>query len=306
MRKTGLFFIFIFIFLFTLLLAKSISLPDLEQTYYIGQVIPLTLDLSEYKPERLLVQKETSLHQIEIFDLLDIKEKPWHYLLRIAPFDTGRVETERISLYLLQKGQTDTLYLEPFSFTVQSTLPSTIKNQILGTQMVADSLLADIASPLSFYLQFRDYFVPFLLIVLLLLAIYLGIKYSKKGILKDEKSFIDTRPAWEIALELLDKLKKKQLLEEGFYVEYYFELSMIIRIFIALEYRIKATEMTTYEIKNVLPPVKNHKQILELLSKMDMIKFAQVPANFIEAKENLAWVEKFLQTFALDREESDV
>jgi hypothetical protein len=272
--------------------ARSISVPNIAQEYYIGQVIDVEIDLSKEQPEKLLVDTGASSKQIEVFDIKPVPEKAWHYLVRIAPFDTGYVQTERIPIYLLSPNQTDTLYIEPFSVYVKTSLTP------------ADSLLKDSAPPVPFHLKFIDYLVP----VLVLAAIIVGIYYLRKLTRKEkrvaEPVFVDNRPAWLIALELLKAFREKQLLETGQYLEFYFELSMIFRIFLEKHFNINAAEMTTYEIKQALPLVDERVQILATLNDMDKIKFAKFTPEFNEAKRILDWREEYIRAFA--REAGDV
>ncbi|MCL2065163.1 MAG: hypothetical protein FWG98_12465 [Candidatus Cloacimonetes bacterium] len=273
------------LFYVSLAFGNSLWVSDISDTLYIGQLINIELDMSDYQPERLFVLRDRSTPEIELFDILTLRDRPWQYLLRIAPFDTGYVRTERIPIYFTAEGRADTLYIEPFSFYVRSSLT------------IADTLLRDIVPPRSFRWKFMDYFVPILILLVIGAIVYFLMKYFKKKE-EEEQEYVDTRPAWMIALELLQEFKQKTYLRDGYYLEYYFELSMILRIFIEKQYRIKAAEMTTYEIKQSLGEIEQKKQIIKILSEMDMVKFAKTIPILKDAEDMLYWIEKYVMSFA--------
>ena len=264
---------------------NSIQISSVADTLYIGQLINIELDLSEYQPERLFILKEKSTPEIEIFDLLTLRDKPWQYLLRIAPFDTGFIQTESIPIYFSNNNIGDTLYIEPFSFYVKSALT------------YADTLLRDIAPPKSFRLKFVDYLIPVLILLVLVLLHFYIHKFKKKD---EEPEYVDNRPAWMIAFELLEQFKRKNFLHNGRYLEYYFELSLIFRIFIEKQFNIKAAEMTTYEIKQALAEIEQKKQIIKILSEMDIVKFAKSVPVIKEAESMLYWIEKYILSFSAE------
>ena len=272
--------------------ANSLIVSDIKETFYIGEIINIEVDLSQQKPERPFVQREYGDKPVMVLDLNEIKDKPWHYLLRIAAFDTGYVNTDRIPIYSLAEGQPDTIFVEPFNLYIKTSLTE------------VDTLLKDIMPPMDFKLKFLDYFVPILILLLIAAIFYLLHKFKHKA-KEVERIIVDNRPAWMIALELLDILKKKRLLEDGLYIDFYFELSMILRIFIEKQFNIKAAEMTTYEIKQVFPNIPAKKQIINVLTDMDRTKFAKFNPDFSEVKEMLIWIENYIRSFAREDAASD-
>lgn len=284
MRKKNL-LLLIFTLFVSIYWTKSFNMPDISDTLYIGQLINIELDLSNNKPERLFVSDDRNNSQIAIYDLIEVKEKPWNYLLRIAPFDTGFIKTDRIPVYLLKDNTPDTVFVEPFSFYVKSSLT------------YADTLLKDIAPPVSYRLKFIDYLIPLLIFLIVIVIIVFLSKIKKKD--KEIPVFVDNRPAWMIALELLEELKQKNLVSQGEFLEFYFQLSLIFRIFIEKQYMIKAAEMTTYEIKQALSDVSEKTQIINILTNMDKIKFAKSIPGENESEEVFAWIEKYIKSFQM-------
>jgi hypothetical protein len=283
-KKFCLFLIVISLFMY--ILSYSIF-PVITDTLYIGQPLSIELDFSDFRPDRIHILGERSTAQIEILDILEHPTREWQYLLRIAAFDTGYIHTERIPIYLFSEGRADTVFVEPFTINVRSALPEGYTS--------AD--LRDIAPPRAFNLMFLDYLLPSLLILLLVALLIFLLKIRKKKEVQAVE-YIDTRPPWQIAMELLKVFKQKGLLQKGEYLEYYFDLSMIFRIFLELQFKFKAAEMTTYEIKQNLAEIEHKAKIINILSDMDMVKFAKGVPDITEAEAALSWIENYMYSFS--------
>jgi hypothetical protein len=92
---------------------------------------------------------------------------------------------------------------------------------------------------------------------------------------------VPLRPAHEVALESLDRLESKHLLEEGRHLEFHMILSAILREFIGRRYAFHAPEMTTTEIRIALREREKEvgayaDEILTILEESDFVKFAKV------------------------------
>jgi len=284
MTKRNLLFLILMIGV-SYVLSRSIVVSDIQEPLLIGQPIDLEFDFSELQPDRAFFLNERTHTRYQVVSFDEINNRPWIYLLRIAPFDTGYVETDRFPIFLSGSNLSDTLFIEPFTFFVQTSLTP------------ADTLLRDIAPPVAFGLGFLDYAFPILILLILATAIYFLLKlYKKKA--KATEDYVDTRPAWMIALELLREFKQKEYLAQGKYLEYYYELSMIFRIFIEKQFDIKAAEMTTYEIKQELPSISEKTEIIKILTDMDKIKYAKGVPDINESEELLKWIEKFISSFS--------
>ncbi|MCK9329326.1 MAG: hypothetical protein M0Q94_05560 [Candidatus Cloacimonetes bacterium] len=306
--------IILFLIVNNTLLAKDLTVENLPDSLYIGQIIDLEFNLEEYKPENIFFQANEENQQIEIYDVTPVKGKPWHYLLRIAPFDTGLVQVNKIPLFIQSiqesKAVYDTLMINPFSFYVQSALSLT------------DTTIVDIFAPSNYKLKFFDYLFPIILIIIIVITIYLLRKFIKKFKNKEKINpiFVDNRPAWLKAIELIEKLKVKNYINSKNFLEFYFELSYILRFFIENQFRIKALEMTTPELKryfqgnlnnilkandnevdtlsnNSLLLENNYNEILKILSSMDRVKFAKHSIDEKEAIDSLNWVESYVNLF---------
>lgn len=96
------------------------------------------------------------------------------------------------------------------------------------------------------------------------------------------------RPAWEVAISELQRLKDSHLLKRKLVKQYYINLSEIIRRYIQRRFQIIALDRTTQEIKQELKGIKIDRGIIELihnfLEDCDLVKFAKFnpPAEKID------------------------
>lgn len=126
--------------------------------------------------------------------------------------------------------------------------------------------------------------------VLLALAIaglgvgaYYLYKYIQKRRLMREGDYVEPeviRPAEEVALEKLDKIKEEKIWQQGRQKDYHTELTDVIREYIAGRFGISSQEQTSSEILTDIQPVlKDRKDLYSSLKKMlslaDLVKFAK-------------------------------
>lgn len=100
-------------------------------------------------------------------------------------------------------------------------------------------------------------------------------------------------PARDIALQKLIALEQQQLWQKGQLIEYYAQLSIIVREYLENKYQILALESTTREIsillQNTAFPQNLRPSLDYLLQQADMVKYAEMPppAQFhVQAMEN--------------------
>jgi hypothetical protein len=88
------------------------------------------------------------------------------------------------------------------------------------------------------------------------------------------------RPAHEVALEALARLRASRLLEEGRHKDYYVRLSAIVRHYLEDRFGLRAPEMTTEEFLQVAQqsprlPRDQRTSLGRFLSEADLVKFAR-------------------------------
>jgi hypothetical protein len=88
------------------------------------------------------------------------------------------------------------------------------------------------------------------------------------------------RPAHELALAALNRLRTRHFIEEGKFEEYYVQLSAIVRRYLEDGFHVRAPEMTTEEFLAAATSdgrlIAAHRRLLgEFLSQADLVKFAR-------------------------------
>lgn len=115
-------------------------------------------------------------------------------------------------------------------------------------------------------------------------------KYRKINI---KEVFIKPKPilpAHEIALNALEQLRLKRLIENNRIKEYYSEISEILRIYLDDRFSIIAIEMTTQEILTQIKGIEftneiSFKLLKEVLEYSDLVKFAKyTPTSHLSEK----------------------
>jgi hypothetical protein len=131
-------------------------------------------------------------------------------------------------------------------------------------------------------LSFAD-LVPWIISILIAAGLVWGLlwymKRRKRQTTEVIAPAIPLRPAHEIALEALDRLRDKKLFQAGRLKEYYSLLTEILRRYIEARWEIPAMESTSFQLlRDVEPKINdaNLRLLLEnLLSDADLAKFAK-------------------------------
>lgn len=131
-----------------------------------------------------------------------------------------------------------------------------------------------------------------ILLIAIAAAVFFGRKYKKTGkfITLPEKP--QPKP-WTFALGRLEKLKEKNLWENGMEKEYFTELTDILRDYLYKRFGINAMEMTSRQIMQTLADQTDVREkrsyVRKILDVADFVKFAKVrplPADNVEAFDN--------------------
>ncbi len=209
----------------------------------------------------------------------------------ISTFDTGRFVIPPLAIeYQTPPDSTwHQLQTEKLEIYVASTLPSEAGD------------IRDIKSPWElprdWKLIIRIALIAAGILVLAAVGFYYWRKRQGKGILPERKE--PPRPAHEVALEALRKLRDSDLLTTGQIKAFYIELSEIVRRYIEGRYFVPALELTTGELMDDLKQVtleSGARDLLrDLLEMSDLVKFAKhVPANE-EHERALQLAESFVE-----------
>jgi hypothetical protein len=230
------------------------------------------------------------LRKIKQNDTIQDSFKITNLDLDFAPFDVGSFNFPPLEFTV--KTKNDSLYTfktPEYKIIVESVIKDTTKT------------ITDIHGPIKLKLKWWEIAIPLLaLIIFILLIIYLIGKLKKEDL--PEKKNKKIIPVYITAYDMLKKLKAKQLLEKGLYLDYFFELSYILRYFLEGYYKFNAVEMTTYEIKNALGNIAQKSQILALLNYADKVKFAKFIPTIEDGKKFEKWLEDYITEIKIKEE----
>ena len=280
---------------------QSKVLPKIEQNIirppelYIGTPFYLNVEITTATDQEVYHPVKDS---VDVFVITDIRKKSSRQnellLTRISykmtSFDTGDLILPPLNFEIFDpvENQITTLRSSPVELQFHTILADT------------SQVLKDISGPFKLRLELWDYLIPLLaLLVLTLLLVFIWKKIKQREIIPLPVEEKDTRSPYQIALELLDSLKKKRLIEQGNYLEYYFQLSYILRFFLELHYKFNAVEMTSseigYEIRDF--DQQERTELEKFLRDTDQVKFAKFVPFVNDALEQTKWLESYLKSF---------
>jgi len=189
----------------------------------------------------------------------------------IAAYDTGMFVIPPTGIaYMTPDSVADVMMTDAVNIRVESVLTGD------------DDDIRAIRDPLGLPFNRRLVIIIAVAVVLAGILGYIGYRYYRKR--KEGKSFFETRkepdrPAHELALEDLQRLRDSTLIAEGRIKEYYIELSDILRLYLQRRYYKQFLEMTTTEIKELLICEGIEEPVREktggVLDMCDFVKFAK-------------------------------
>jgi hypothetical protein len=140
----------------------------------------------------------------------------------------------------------------------------------------------DILAPYKAPLTFGEILPWILLILLLSIILYFGIKFFKKFRNKDsgQKVVVIPDPAHIVAFHELERLRDEKLWQKGEVKQYYTRLTEILRQYLENRFMVYSLELTTAETLDALLYTgfrkdENFKRLKSVLAGADMVKFAK-------------------------------
>jgi len=138
--------------------------------------------------------------------------------------------------------------------------------------------IRDIKAPEPVPVDWRPYYLLGGAVALLVAAAALLFRLLRRR--QAARTSVPPRPAHEIAAEALDELRRRDLIAQGAFKEYYSALSDIVRTYLEQRFGLRAPEMTTEEF--LLTTARDgrldgvHRRLLgEFLVESDLVKFAR-------------------------------
>lgn len=193
----------------------------------------------------------------------------------------------------------DTFYTNPLSLKILDVPVDTTQNAITD--------IKNVYKPPFDWAGFLTVVAYVLLgLVAVALIVWLIWKIAKKQQIEDETLTtepVDPRPAHEIALDELDRLRQKQLWQIGRNKEYHTEITEILRRYIQRRYSISAMELPSEELLDELKGeslLKNKKDefslISNILSLADLVKFAKFTPLAADNENAMRKAVEFVET----------
>ena len=140
--------------------------------------------------------------------------------------------------------------------------------------------IRDIKPPVDIYNLYRTVLVILAVLLAAILVILIGGRFFARWRRRVIERKLAPRPPHEEALEALQQLLEKRLIEKGLPKDFCFEISEILRRYIQARFDFPAIDLTTEEIlprvedngivKDTLKPL-----VREFLTRTDLVKFAK-------------------------------
>jgi len=225
------------------------------------------------------------------FELLDIKPNQNGGIdLILSSFKAGKVELLSADIYYTVDNQTKFVKTTALPIEIKSVLdpqkPSQDIKDIKGIIAVPHSLL---------------WFLKIILIIILIgLIIFFIIRYiiKHKKHKPTKEEIILAIPPKEYAIQQLEELKNKNLVEKGQIKDYYDSLSDILRYYVSRVYKIDGLEKTTKELFSLLKDkmdIENNRELRSFLINCDFVKFAKVIPSQEDTQKDFEQAKNFIE-----------
>lgn len=293
-----------------LLLAIIVSVSVDSTTLFIGDQTDMHLQVTHDKQEvvQMPVYGETLMPGIEIVDRTIV--------------DTTYLANDQVQLnqYLTLTSFADSLfYISPIPFVSGN---DTIFSEGISLNVVqpfemdsTDMAITDIKDIYNAKIWWWG-IIRWILLALACVGLGVGLYYLIRYIMRQQKGEMTIkpsepkRPAEEIALEALDRIKQEKIWQNGQIKQYHTQLTDVLRTYIAQRYDFSSNEKTSDEIlREMKIRLQDNKELYNQLQKMlqlaDLVKFAKWRTTPDENELSLKIAYDFVhQTTPIAQEES--
>lgn len=293
-----------------LLLAIIVSVSVDSTTLFIGDQTDMHLQVTHDKEEvvQMPVYGETLMPGIEIVDRTIV--------------DTTYLANDQVQLnqYLTLTSFSDSLfYISPIPFVNGN---DTIFSEGISLNVVqpfemdsTDMAITDIKDIYNAKIWWWG-IIRWILLALACVGLGVGLYYLIRYIMRQQKGEMTIkpsepkRPAEEIALEALDRIKQEKIWQNGQIKQYHTQLTDVLRTYIAQRYDFSSNEKTSDEIlREMKIRLQDNRELYNQLQKMlqlaDLVKFAKWRTTPDENELSLKIAYNFVhQTTPIAQEES--
>ena len=262
-RLPFILFLLLSVFSFSQTLSSKLD----KQTLALGEVGTLQIQVSDLQAKDVLSAPKNELlpfHFEEIKDSINKQMNTYDRVIEFAVFEEGKFTIPALDFRVNGK----LLKTIPYDIEVINTAQKGDEiNDIMKNKQV-DLGVQD------YWQMYKWYILGVLILLALIFLIYQLIKYGRR---KKSDPVVMTNQT----LRELEKLKKKNYIEDGNYRLFYVELLDISRNFITKQYKIPADVLLTddlidvMKLNNTISP-ENEKIIEDIFLRGDLVKFAKV------------------------------
>ncbi len=215
---------------------------------------------------------------------VDTLERSFLKRYTLTGFDSGSFYIPKQEVFINKK----TYFTDSILIAVATVAVDTLQQKPFPNKAIAEEpFILDDIKPYLLWVYL------FLGIALLVLVIYLFVKKKEIATSKKAKKVI---PAFKEALQKLDALDNKSLLESNEIKEYYIELTEILRVYLGREVNVPTLEATTAELIALIE-AENKKaaigiskeaftSIEQFLKHADFVKFAKLRPALHEIQQD--------------------
>lgn len=225
------------------------------------------------------------------FELLDIQSNQNGGIdLILSAFKAGKVELLSADIYYTSDNQT--------KFIKTSALPIEIKS-VLDPQKPSQDIKdikGIIVIPHSLWWYLKIILIIILIGLIIFFIIIYIVKHKKHKPTKEE--IILAIPPKEYAMQQLNELKNKNLVENGHIKDYYDTLSDILRYYVSRVYKVDGLEKTTKELFSLLKDkieTENNRELRSFLINCDFVKFAKVIPSHEDTQKDFEKAKNFIE-----------
>ena len=225
------------------------------------------------------------------FELLDIQSNQNGGVdLILSAFKAGKVELLSTDIYYTIDNQ--------YKFIKTTALPIEIKS-VLDPQKPSQDIkdikgIIAVPHSLSWYLKI----VLIIILIALIIFFIIGYIVKHKRYKPTKEEIILAIPPREYAIQQLNELKNKNLVEKGHIKDYYDTLSDIFRYYVSRVYKVDGLEKTTKELFSLLKDkmdVENNRELRSFLVNCDFVKFAKVIPSQEDTQKDFEQAKNFIE-----------
>ncbi|WP_409529494.1 hypothetical protein [Soonwooa sp.] len=263
-------YITILAFLSQILFGQTLSSNLSNTTLALGEVGEYKLKIDNLQGKEVVVAPKNELlpfHFEVVSDSISKQQSEYFRIVKFQIFDEGTFKIPALDIKIGDQ--------------IQKTIPYEI--EVINTAK-KDDVINDIMKNKQVDLGIKDYWELYkfyilaaLVVIGIIFLIVYYIKYGRK--VKDSPKVLTNK-----TLKELDRLKKKNYIQNGNYRMYYVELIDITREFLTKQFKIPANVLLTDDLidyiktSNIISE-QNEKVIEDIFQRGDLVKFAKTIPN---------------------------